>query len=347
MSAVLRFFQAYYSYRARLNCVYAGVRNCLKMIHKKFMSFDSIRVEQHEPGISVTSKNMEMCSKSMCININTAECSGVRRIICAMDIYAVTRNELAVTLPSREKLIKLQRFCTEERERRLLMIIFQKLVIFRVSRTLMELCLVHDSSEKASAPLYTWVLCCYSVHGVYYRGKGWRNFSNMNICILHIWIFFLHEKHELCWWKEEEEEEERPKPQEVAGTWLAIRRPRVASDSCAGDAFLLITDVKSAYFSSVCRFCFQVPQSELTLSAHVSTVHPCTLYTFFAYLRQEKLPVTAQKTPHRTSELQWAWGILQLCKLGSLTNGETLDWFSSVQVWGEGVGLGGWWRGGV
>lgn len=50
---------------------------------------------------------MEMCSESMCININSAECSGARGIICATDIYAVTRNELAVTLPSWEKLIKL------------------------------------------------------------------------------------------------------------------------------------------------------------------------------------------------------------------------------------------------
>lgn len=37
--------------------------------------------------------------------------------MCAMDIYAVTQNELAVTLPSREKLIKLLRFYTEEREK--------------------------------------------------------------------------------------------------------------------------------------------------------------------------------------------------------------------------------------
>lgn len=67
---------------------------------QKFMSFDSIKVEQHRAGLSVTSKNMEMCSKSMCININTAECSRAHSIICAMDIYAVTQNELVVTLPS-------------------------------------------------------------------------------------------------------------------------------------------------------------------------------------------------------------------------------------------------------
>lgn len=109
-------FPVYYSHRLRLNCAYEGVQNCQKTIHKS-LSSDSIKVEQHRPGISVTSKNMEMCSKSMCININTAECSRARRIIRAMDIYAVTQNELAVTLPGWEELIKRPRFYTEGRDR--------------------------------------------------------------------------------------------------------------------------------------------------------------------------------------------------------------------------------------
>lgn len=38
---------------------------------------------------------MEMRSKSMCININTAECSRALGIICAMDIYGGTQKRVS------------------------------------------------------------------------------------------------------------------------------------------------------------------------------------------------------------------------------------------------------------